>query len=149
MDWREATEEEKMYIKKQYLPKEIVSAILTLILDILIVTLMIFMIVEFRDAFTVIIDIFLAFILYITFVPIIKSVRSIRNLMTDRFSIAECTLSSVDTKSVGLMKSSYVTAVSKSGESYSMNYSSPFVTKVSQGQKVYLVNLNSSMEIIL
>ena len=77
------------------------------------------------------------------------SVRSISYIKKDELKIADCKVDNVDTKTVGLIKSAYVTVVEKSGETYSMNYTSPFVSNIVKGQKVFLVQLGSAVEMIL
>ena len=47
MGWREATAEEKDFIKKQYLPKEIVSTAVTGFFDLLLIALMVYFIVNY------------------------------------------------------------------------------------------------------
>ena len=149
MKWRLADNEEKSYIRGSYLKKEIISIIITGLFDVLLLITMTAMLVTFSDIITCFVCTFLAYIFFVTLRAVIRSVRSISYIKKDELKIADCKVDNVDTKTVGLIKSAYVTVVEKSGETYSMNYTSPFVSNIVKGQKVFLVQLGSAVEMIL
>lgn len=149
MKWRLADNEEKSYIRGSYLKKEIISIIITGLFDALLLITMTAMLVKFSDIITCFVCTFLGYIFFVTLRAVIRSVRSISYIKKDELKIADCKVNNVDTKTVGLIKSAYVTVVEKSGETYSMNYTSPFVSNIVKGQKVFLVQLGSAVEMIL
>ena len=149
MKWRLADNEEKSYIRGSYLKKEIISIIITGLFDVLLLITMTAMLVKFSDIITCFVCAFLGYIFFVTLRAVIRSVRSISYIKKDELKIADCKVDNVDTKTVGLIKSAYVTVVEKSGETYSMNYTSPFVSNIVKGQKVFLVQLGSAVEMIL
>jgi hypothetical protein len=149
MKWRLADNDEKNYIRGSYLKKEIISIIITGLFDVLLLITMTAMLVKFSDIITCFVCAFLGYIFFVTLRAIIRSVRSISYIKKDDLKIADCKVDNVDTKTVGLIKSAYVTVVEKSGETYSMNYTSPFVSNIVKGQKVFLVQLGSAVEMIL
>ncbi len=149
MEMRIANNEERTSIRSSFYKREISSLVLTALFDAFLLVVIIFMYVKVFDAITIFVSLFLAGLFLVTFRTILRSLRSIHYIRQDELKIVDCMVENADTKSVGLIKSSYVTVVDKSGETYSMSYTSPFVSNIFKGQKVTLVQLGSVLEMVI
>ena len=147
-DWRVATVEEKSEIVDKYVRRERPFAIGLGIFDLVLILLLIKNFQMGFDFFSIIVGIFLGAIFCITAKTLYNYLNSLSFVRTKALYVADGTLSNIDTKSTGVIKNSYVTVKTHSGELYSMNHSSAFARDLVPGQNVLLLKIGPNVELI-
>ncbi len=157
MGWREAKFEEKDYIMKKIVRKDIFSAVLVGIFDI---GVLIFTILNIRSdintpvygwtlksgVLCVAFYIFMALILFFTMKGLISSIRKSYCICSGRFTVVDCILEEVEHCFYGRKNITNITAKTDSDERYSMSIGSYFAPLVHQGEKALLVDFGSRKE---
>ena len=143
--WRKANDSERLFIKKEFMPKEIVSAFIVALLD---AALICFVVSLFPRDFSRIsvsyvlisipIALFLVYVFYYTFRTLYKFVKIAYKLHTNKYSVAECKIDEINVHRIGLINNANIVASTSDGESYRTSYGSPFTTKPSQGDQLSL-----------
>ena len=154
--WRKANSEEKTFIMKKYMPKEIMSALMVAVLDAIVIGFMIMSrprdLSDISSGYVILaipIGLFLAYILFYTFRAIYKSVKSAFLIATNKFEVTECKLEEVSVNRIGWINNANVTAKTSDGESYRTSYGSAFTTNISNGQSAMLMLLGKETELVI
>ena len=153
--WRNVNDTEMEYIKREFIPKEIASAILVALLDIVLLMVIGSWLKSLYDVNMPLIIVAVPFVLffiyvfYYTFRAIYKSFRTIQKINTNKYTVAECKINEVNVHRIGLINNANLVASTSDGEDYRTSYNSPFTTRVMQGQSALLVSLGEEMEIVL
>lgn len=153
--WRNADDTERAFIRREFIPKEIASAILVVLLDIGLILVITSWLKDLYDMNVPLVMValpivlFLIYVFYYTFRAIYKSIRTIHKINANNFTVAECKISKVNVHRIGLINNANIVASTSDGEEYRTSYSSPFTTSVMQDRSALLVSLGEELEIVL
>ena len=154
--WRKANSEEKTFIMKKYMPKEIFSALVVALVDAIVIGLVIFSLprdiheLGVGDVIVAIpITLFLTYIFFYTFRAIYKSVKSAYLIASNKFEVTECKLEDISVNRIGWVNNANVTAKTSDGESFRTSYGSAFTTNIANGQAALLMLLGKETELVI
>ena len=144
MKWRNPSKEDVSTIKSRFVIREILITLLVLAFDFMIISLVVFTVVNYFDLFTIICDLFLLYLIYIFTKSAVKTISSLINFYRSKMSLVDCVLSEVSVNRIGLLNNSNVTLTTEDGTTYRTSYSSAFTTRAYQGRHAFLVDFGKN-----